>query len=306
MKYVVSGYIGFDNFGDEAIAHVLCQKLKSAGAKKITLISSNPQKTSEIHGVNSCGMLNFLPALLESDILISGGGSLLQDVTSLKSLLYYLFVIFSALFLRKRVQIYAQGIGPINSKIGKFLTKIALRNVNEITVRDMKSKELLADWGIISVQVKDPIFELELPNVEKKTAVGVQLRKYKGVDGRFLETLASEVEKFFHDQDIKLISLQDNIDLEVCENFAKILNAKGMYNVEVLSGLSINDVFKIIPSLKYLIAMRFHANVVGIKTNVKTLAINYDPKVEKLALEYKLPIVNLNDKDMSEQFSKLV
>ena len=43
-KYVVSGYIGFDNFGDEAIAHVLVDKLKSKDAEKITLISSNPEK----------------------------------------------------------------------------------------------------------------------------------------------------------------------------------------------------------------------------------------------------------------------
>ena len=32
-KYVVSGYIGFDNFGDEAIAKVLVSHLKKIGAK---------------------------------------------------------------------------------------------------------------------------------------------------------------------------------------------------------------------------------------------------------------------------------
>ena len=124
MKYIVSGYIGFDNFGDEAIAHVLTEKLKKDGAEKITLISSKPDKTQTIYSVDSCGMLNFLKPLIESDILISGGGSLLQDVTSLKSLMYYLFVILTALFFRKKVIIYSQGIGPINSKFGQFLTAI--------------------------------------------------------------------------------------------------------------------------------------------------------------------------------------
>ena len=51
-KYIVSGYIGFDNFGDEAIAHVLVESLKKKGAEKITLISSNPEKTKQIHEVN--------------------------------------------------------------------------------------------------------------------------------------------------------------------------------------------------------------------------------------------------------------
>ena len=102
-KYIVSGYIGFDNFGDEAIAKVLTDRLKKSGAEKITLISSSPEKTAQIHQVDSCKMLDFWKSLCEADVLISGGGSLLQDVTSVKSLIYYLGVIYSALILHKKV-----------------------------------------------------------------------------------------------------------------------------------------------------------------------------------------------------------
>ena len=65
-KYVVSGYIGFDNFGDEAIARVLTDKLKSEGADKITLISSNPERTSKLHGVDACPMLKFFNSIKEA------------------------------------------------------------------------------------------------------------------------------------------------------------------------------------------------------------------------------------------------
>ena len=34
-KYVISGYIGFDNFGDEAIVKVLTSHLKNLNAEKI-------------------------------------------------------------------------------------------------------------------------------------------------------------------------------------------------------------------------------------------------------------------------------
>lgn len=306
MKYIVSGYIGFDNFGDEAIASVLIQKLKKTGAEKITYISSNPKKTSEIHGVNSCSMLGFLPSLIKSDILISGGGSLLQDKTSLKSLIYYLLVIFSALVLRKKVQIYAQGIGPINSKPGQIFTKLLLKRVNEITVRDKKSQELLNKWGIPSLLVKDPVFDMEIPQNDKKDILGVQLRAFDGVDEIFLDNLARAITKYFPHKKIQIISLQDSIDLEVCNNFEKILKTKGLFDVEVLSSLSINEAIDIISSLEYLIAMRFHANVIGVKSEVKTLAINYDPKVEKLAEEYHLPLINSNDKDFSHEFERLL
>ena len=305
MKYVVSGYIGFDNFGDEAIAHVLSQKLKKSGAEKVTLISSNPERTSELHGVCSCGMLKFLPSLLEADVLISGGGSLLQDVTSIKSLIYYLAVIYSALILGKKVEIFAQGIGPINSSFGRFLTKFALKRAYKITVRDRKSQELLNSWNIKSELVKDPVFDIELSPKNRKGTVGVQLRSFNGVDETFLNKLADSISQQCSDKNIQIISLQDKLDLPICEQFAQILRNRGMENVEVKKQLSVNDATETISNLEYLVAMRFHANVIGIKSGVKTLAINYDPKVERLAEEYNLPMINMQDSDYSEPFERL-
>ena len=120
-KYIISGYIGFDNFGDEAIACVLINYLKKINAEKITLISSNPKKTANLYNVNSIGMLNFFPSIAEADILISGGGSLLQDITSLKSLIYYLGLIVLALIFKKKVILMAQGFGPIKNKLARKL-----------------------------------------------------------------------------------------------------------------------------------------------------------------------------------------
>lgn len=306
-KYVVSGYIGFDNFGDEAIARVLTDKLKSEGAEKITLISSNPEKTAKLHGVESCPMLKFLSPLKEADVLVSGGGSLLQDVTSLKSLVYYLGVIYAALVLRKKVIIFSQGIGPINSKIGQALTKLALKNCVQISVRDKKSQELLKSWGIDSELVRDPIFDLDLPKKNKTGVVGVQLRNYPTLTKSFLKSLAEEIVKRFPDKKIEIFSFQDSLDLSVCEEFGMILRKLAPESdIKVLSGLSINDVFERVSDLEYMVGMRFHANVVAIKSGVKTLAINYDIKVKKLADEFNLPIIELSARDFSTEFDKLI
>lgn len=305
-KYIVSGYIGFDNFGDEAIAKVLVEKLKSLNAEKITLISSNPKKTAKLYDVETCPMLKFFGALKNSDVLVSGGGSLLQDVTSLKSLIYYLGVIYAALFMRKKVVIFAQGIGPINSLAGKFLTRLALRHAEKISVRDKKSQELLKGWGIISELVKDPILELNLPIKNKRGIVGIQLRNYPTLTDTFLNNLADEIIKRFSDKKIQIFSFQDNIDLDTCDKYARILNKKGFENVEVFKKLSINEVFDKISELEYMIGMRFHANVVAIKSGVKTLAIDYDVKVKKLAQEYNLPLIELSQKDFSKEFEQLV
>ncbi len=305
-KYIVSGYIGFDNFGDEAIAHVLVENLKKNGAEKITLISSNPQKTEQIHGVYACPQLKFFNCLKDADTLISGGGSLLQDVTSLKSLIYYLGIIYLALLLGKKVVIYSQGIGPINSKLGQFLTKTALKNCSEISVRDKKSQELLNKWNIQAELVQDPIFSLDLPIRNKKGIVGIQLRNYPTLNEDFLLSLGKHIAINFNDKKIEIFSLQDSIDLSVCEHFKQILKKNGMQDIEVMSGMSIDEVFDKIADLEYMIAMRFHANVAAIKCNVKTLAINYDIKVKKLAETYNIPIIELNQKDFAAAFHKLL
>ena len=49
---IVSGYYGFDNFGDDAILGVIVDKLKSLG-NNIAVISKNPKKTSLLYQVYS-------------------------------------------------------------------------------------------------------------------------------------------------------------------------------------------------------------------------------------------------------------
>lgn len=304
-KYIVSGYIGFDNFGDEAIASILIKQLKEKDAEKVTLISSNPSKTSKLYDVSSCGRFNFLPELLKSDVLISGGGSLLQDVTSFKSLMYYLIIIYTALIFGKKVIIFSQGIGPINSKLGQFLTKIALGLASEVTVRDGKSQALLNKWGIKSTLVLDPVLTLDFENKHNIGTVGIQLRDFETLSEVFIDNLAKKVSDEFKDKEIKIFSLQDSIDLSVCFKFKSCLGKYGINNSKIISGLSVNDTYEEISNLEYLVSMRFHSLVVGVKSGVKTLGINYDPKIKNLSEEYHFPIIELSQTNFDNEFSTL-
>lgn len=294
-KYVVSGYIGFDNFGDEAIASVLTQNLKKNGAEKITLISSNPEKTSKLYGVESTGMFGFIKPIIESDVLISGGGSLLQDVTSLKSLIYYLGIIMTALFFKKKVVIFAQGFTPFRTKVGKFLTKAVLKRCNKITVRDEKSQELLAGMGIDSTLVSDPVFGLEVPQIEKR-GIGLQLRNYPTLTNEFVEKLVAEIHEKFPNQEINLISLQDSIDLPVLEKIEG----------KILKNLTVQEAIEELSSLEYLIGMRFHACLIAAKAGVKVLGINYDVKVETLAKNVGFPLLELSGENLKNGFNNLM
>lgn len=307
---LLSGYFGFDNFGDEAILGVLVEKLYELKTN-VKVLSKNPTKTSRLYNVeseNSFALHKVISCIKNCDILISGGGSLLQDVTSLKSLLYYLWVINTALFFKKKVIIFAQGIGPINNKFGRFLTKNTLRKCNVVTVRDEKSLFLLRGWSGINVHlVCDPLFDIKLIGSMPSGKVGVQLRSFKTLKEKLLVKLAEHINKNFGDKEIEIYSFQDSLDLNVCKRFESILKS---LNPQIKTTLIYNqtskEILDKISKLDYMIAMRFHANLIALKYGIKTLAICYDEKVEKLATEAQIPFVSmLADEDYDYFFTQL-
>lgn len=89
----------------------------------ITVISGNPKNTTDSFNVKSIfrfKMVSIFKELMKSQLLISGGGSLLQDVTSSKSILYYLSIILIGILCKCKVFLYAQGIGPVKNRFTKF------------------------------------------------------------------------------------------------------------------------------------------------------------------------------------------
>ncbi len=282
FKIVISGYYGHGNFGDEAILKVTLSELKNTfDNPEIKVLSKIPD----------------LKAIAECDLFISGGGSLLQDVTSIRSLLYYLGLLYFAIYLKKKTMIYAQGIGPVKTKPGKYLLKNILKKVDLITVRDEQSARLLKAMGINSEITADPVWAMDyypLNRHRDKINVGIQLRKWPSLNKNKLKALAKSIESIFksHDVVINLISLQDKSDIAVLNSFKERLDG---FEVNILSGLTTDEALDCLTGMDYLIAMRLHACLVATKYSVPFLAIAYDPKVKHLAKEASAPYVSVRD-----------
>lgn len=306
----VSGYYGFDNFGDEAILTCIVDHLRSRGSN-VAVISNNPKKTAsmmQVFSVKNFNLLAVFALLANSDVLISGGGSLLQDVTSFKSLLYYSLVIKMAQLLGKKVIIFAQGIGPLQKERSEKIVRGLLEKADLITVRDEKSLERVKNWGLKATLVNDPVFSLDLPKHETDSGiVGVQLRDCKTMNDILLNRLADKIVSEFPDKKIELYAFQKSVDLKICKIFEKMLKLRNPeIQTEILHSLSQIDFIIKISKLDYMIAMRFHAVLVALKAGVRTLAINYDTKVMKLAYEALVPILTMNgDDDYDEAFAKM-
>lgn len=298
-KFCISGYYGFDNFGDETILNVLVENIKAGvGQSQITVFSSNPLKTEKLYNVKSVyyfDLLSVIKELLRCNYLISGGGSLLQDVTSKKSLVYYLAVIAIALFFRKKVIIFAQGIGPINNKILANITKMVLKKSKYITVRDNKSLSLLNEWGIKANICNDPVWNIKINKKEKTDKIGIQLRNFPSLKSEFINNLALCINKFYQDREIIIFSFQNKIDLEICNKLKKQLQIiNPSINAKVVENISNEKIINDISELDSLIAMRYHACLIGIKAKIKVLPINYDIKVETLSKDFNLKNLDLN------------
>ena len=161
MKVLISGYYGFGNLGDEAVLSGLVTGLQAHG-HQVSILSNNPEKTKALHDVDAVTRYKGLPlALAQTDALISGGGGLLQDKTSARSLRYYLGTLCLAKALGKRSIVYGQSIGPL-SPAGERSVRRTLKGL-PVAVRDGASQRLLASLGIQAELVADAALLLNKP-----------------------------------------------------------------------------------------------------------------------------------------------
>lgn len=152
LRIAVSGYYGFKNAGDDAILIALTTTIRAlAPGAEITVFSNSPAETRQMYGVRAINRWNpfgVVWTLMRSDLLLSGGGGLLQDVTGVLSICYYLMVVLLALAVGKPVVYYAQGVGPVRSRFGRWLTRVVSNRVDLITVRDQASRDDFLAMGV--------------------------------------------------------------------------------------------------------------------------------------------------------------
>ncbi len=264
---------------------------------ELTVLSADPVATHNEHGIRAVQRMNpceVIAALRSADLLISGGGSLLQDVTSARSIFYYLGVIWLAKKLDKRVMVYAQGIGPLNGRYSRAATKSVMNRVDSITVRDTCSMELLQELGIGEDRITltaDPSFALqpaprdEIADALKASQVpegvpliGVSLRPWRDhID--WLPTISQGLDAVATQVGAALVFLpmQRDQDTSICVQMASRMTVPSYV---VTTPLSPRKMMTLIGEMSLLIGMRLHALIFAASSGVPFVSLAYDPKVE--------------------------
>ena len=155
---VICGAYGRGNAGDDAILEAILQEMRSIDPDMpVTVLSKDPRSTRLTYRVRAVHRSNFLAwhtAMWNSRLYINGGGSLIQDVTSRRSLWFYLANIRAAKRAGNRVQMYGCGIGPVTRESHRSLAaKIINKYVDVITLREPDSLEELRAMGVTEPEV---------------------------------------------------------------------------------------------------------------------------------------------------------
>ena len=287
---VISGYYGFGNAGDEAMLCAIIDAIRKEEADAhITVISGNPTETSNkhiIHAVGTFSAFGILKAISNSDLVISGGGSLLQDATSIRNTYYYLSIMALAKMMGKKVMLYSQGIGPLNRPSTRKAVSFVLRFVDTITVRDSISKSELDSLGIEDVEVTaDAVLAMHKANpsiganisIENPKRIGVAVRSWKD-DTEYRESLANVLSRLQEQDNVEIIFIPMSHPEDTKE--AKIIASYMPKGAIVLEGpFSTEEQVSLSGNVDLMIGIRLHALVFSSLMGKPVIGISYDPKI---------------------------
>lgn len=295
---VISGYYGYQNSGDESLLYAMIQNLRDKKDDiRLLVLSKTPKETKSDYGVCAINRYNFIKLrkmLKNSKLLIFGGGSLIQDVTSSKSLWYYLSVVNQAIKLKIPVVFYANGIGPVKKEKNRDKVRDVLSKVDVISLRDPHSFYEVKSMGIDMSKVKltaDPALTIQGIDFEEtsklldeseipldKKILGISMRDWNNCKPSYWNQLVRGIEQICRQYNYipVWIPLKYPDDIEISRDIAEKMNIKSY----VLSKrYNAREIVGIVGRCDLMISMRLHSLIYAAEAKVPAIGISYDPKV---------------------------
>ncbi|MHB8145937.1 MAG: polysaccharide pyruvyl transferase CsaB [Vulcanimicrobiaceae bacterium] len=303
MRALISGYYGFGNLGDEALLEIIVARLRASfPGLELEVLSATPETTASRLGIAATARWNWRlvrEAITRADIVLSGGGGLLQSATSIRSVVYYAGILREAVKQRRKTMIFAQSVGPLDV-LGRMLVRHFCRGIDRATVRDARSLSLLHSLlpGTPVEQTADPVFLYDLPAQETDLAregldpsqgpyAIVSVRKVAALkDGT--KAIARAVDRLSTDHGLRVgfLPLGGASDAEVATTIIRACASAPM----LLPECGLAKAAAILRGAHAVIGMRLHALILAARFGVPFLAIPYDPKVAALCEELGYPL----------------
>ncbi|WP_315856986.1 polysaccharide pyruvyl transferase CsaB [Cyanobium sp. WAJ14-Wanaka] len=310
--FLLCGYYGEHNLGDDALLEVALSQLPQGSRAIVTAHDQTQvQERFGVATVQRRSLAQVLAALRQVDALVLGGGSLLQDSTSFKSLIYYGALIAAARMRGKQVLLWGQGLGPLGRRRSRWLVRRLLPMAAAISWRDQASADLAGSWGVTAPVAPDPVWGLApQPWRGRGGPIVVCLRPTSLLDTAqldgagwlpYLEALASLAEAgnreviwlaFHGHQDQGLLASLQQQDL--------LPPALGARSREVVPQQP-REAMAVFAGAGLVVAMRLHGLILAALAGCPVAALSYDPKVAAAAKDLGCPCHSLADPAFPER-----
>jgi polysaccharide pyruvyl transferase CsaB len=296
---LVCGYYGEHNLGDDALLQVLLAQLPPAVQPLVTAWDQPlVRRVFRVETTARRSLVGVLSALGRCRALVLGGGSLLQDSTSFRSLIYYAALIVAARIQGKDVILWGQGLGPLRRRRSRLLVRWLLNLATGISWRDPASTQLARRWGVRCLEGSDPVWGLEpLPWQGSGGPIVVCWRPVNQLDPQgwrpyleALDQLAAASGRpvhwlpFHRGQDRELLAWLEQQGLV----------PERLRQASVL--LAVDDPQAAMARFQaagLVIAMRLHGLILAALAGSPCVALSYDPKVAEAAQGIGCPCQDL-------------
>ena len=295
---VICGAYGRGNAGDDAILEAILQEMRSIDPDMpVTVLSKDPKATRLAYRVRSVSRID-IPAwhraMRHARLYINGGGSLIQDVTSRRSLWFYLHNIQTAKHCGCKVQMYGCGIGPVTRESHRKLAARVLNgNVDVITLREPDSLEELRAMGVTKPEIlltADPALTLPSATADETDSVLLRagipphgryicfaLRRWRGFDEK--APLFGKAAQYAYDTyglTPVFVAVEKHLDPGAGQLAARELKAPHYFLDD--AGRA-GTIIGALSRMEVVVSMRLHALIFAAGQGIPLAGVVYDPKV---------------------------
>ncbi len=289
---LICGAYGKGNRGDNAILSAIVDQLGHIDEDlPITVLSRDPKETrscASVPAIYTFRSPKIRRLLKKTNLYISGGGTLMQDATSTRSLLYYLYSIRQAKRSGCKVMLYGCGIGPIHREKNRRRTaKVLNRYADVICVRDHYSLEFLKELGVTKPRIHltaDPALLISAEDTNYLHTCGLDpkasyaLFSLRPWDGYREEDLIRAAEHTYKTHGLIpiLYCMEPGRDLPVAKSLASKLSCPHMI---LEAGENGDRIICLVKRMSLVVSMRLHTLIFAAGQGIPLVGLVYDPKV---------------------------
>jgi len=263
MRYLLVGNYGVGNAGDESLREYFLHRYPDVELQVLSAFPTQAELPRFPAGPTSFFSFRWLKtvrALIRSDGMVLGGGSLFTDAESSYACFVWLMHILFATVFRRPILLAFQGIGPLRNPLASCAARFAVRRASYISVRDTASAERILSWKKSAevVQTFDPSIMLlrdKCVYTKSKKSFVLIPRPSSG----WTPVVYDRIIKDFHEliangAELKIISMhpQDPKERKLTESLSRDLR------VPVYEAMVMDEVIRHIGNATCVVTERYH------------------------------------------------